>query len=1622
MNNIGNRWHGLNAIPSFILGLLWLCGHVSTGLAADAASPSDQAKAWRAAVIETQAQVASLDPNSEVFAAAAEQFSVRGERQFPVPWDWCLQDAGPDFGPWLSPSTVAVAAQKATANVLAELGTTGRDLQGEFDRLVSHSSTGQELVGRASPPAESSTGILPATPESMGGTHMLRSRAGTHDLREQGQDGRATGQWLDLYLRAAELRREVRLRNLRQQYPRWIFTKHCILGGSHYAYTEGQSDAQNERQFEPGAALCRLELEGAECRVRALIEDSDGVIRDPDVSWDGRRVLFAWKKSDRKDDYHLYEMTVATKSVKQLTQGLGFADYEGVYLPNGDILFNSTRCVQTVDCWWTEVSNLYTCSGEGRHLRRLTFDQVHDNFPTVMPDGRIVYTRWEYQDRGQLFVQGLFQMNPNGTGQTEFYANDSWFPTSLLHARGIPGTQKVVAIFSGHHTRQVGKLGIVDPARGRQENAGTQLIAPVRQTPAERIDFYGQDGELFQYPYPLSESEFVVACAPLGWSRRPTLFKLYWIAADGRRELLAADPDISCGQAVPLAVRPRPPVRPSLIDYGKTAGTCYLQDVYAGPGLAGIARGTIKKLRVIGLEYRAAGVGWNYNVGPAGDALACTPVAVGNGSWDVKVVLGDATVHPDGSAFFTVPARMPVYFQAIDARGYAVQTMRSWATLQPGENASCAGCHEAKNSTPAAGPGASMAMKAGPQALIPFYDPPRGFSFAHEIQPILDRHCIRCHNDTGKWEERLARAAALFTLGPQAVSRVEGVPPLCVAGILPAIRGRDALDTKEQGQDALATGIADRESALSLLGTPVVEDLAKRRWSASYLALVRTTEQTLEGHRYLAGTTNDAMVNWVGAQSEPNMLAPYAAGAARSRLLSMLADGHYGVQLTTGDIEKLACWIDLQVPFCGSYEEANQWTGEQQQTYRHFLEKRRRMEELERRNIAEWSKAQTASLRTSARVESKKAGKEESKNARSTSVSKASRLRIAGGTPATRGSDAQDAFLSPIALAASGTGNELYVIAATGQQLLVIDRTTCAVSRRIPLPEAPSGITISPDGKNLYVTAGLPQGLVLVIDPQTGAVRARIPAGYSPTAPVLSEDGNTLFVCDRYRSRLLAVDVAAQKIKAELPVGREPVAAARTPDGRFVLVANLLPAGPATGPTVAAEVVAVSTADLTVAARIALLNGSTSVRGICVSPDGRHAYVVHTLAHYQLPTTQVDRGWMNTSALSIVETATWRRINTILLDDVDHGAANPWDVACTADGQWLCVSHAGTHEVSIIDRPGLHRVVAKDVSPLHDASGSQDASSDLSFLVDLRRRIRLPGKGPRGIAIAGQTLYAAEYFSDSAAAVDLSAASSVEGIVSRASSPRIEGGTPSTRREAFDVRSIPLGPTPEPTVVRRGEMLFHDADLCFQQWQSCASCHPDARADGLNWDLLNDGLGTPKNTRSLLWAHRTPPAMSLGVRETAEAAVRAGIRHIQFVVRPEADAAAIDAYLKSLQPLPSPYAAEAGAKDVSPLLDARIQGGKRVFEKAGCQKCHTPPLYTSRKAYDVGTGAGREAGQAFDTPTLVELWRTAPYLHDGRAATLEELLTTFNPGDRHGKTSSLSTAELDDLVAFLLSL
>jgi cytochrome c peroxidase len=232
------------------------------------------------------------------------------------------------------------------------------------------------------------------------------------------------------------------------------------------------------------------------------------------------------------------------------------------------------------------------------------------------------------------------------------------------------------------------------------------------------------------------------------------------------------------------------------------------------------------------------------------------------------------------------------------------------------------------------------------------------------------------------------------------------------------------------------------------------------------------------------------------------------------------------------------------------------------------------------------------------------------------------------------------------------------------------------------------------------------------------------------------------------------------------------------------------------------------------------------------------------------------------------------------------------------------------------------------------------------------------------------------------------------------------------------LQTIPVGPQPEADEVRKGEIAFHDATLCFQKWQSCSTCHPNARMDGVRWDLLNDGMGNHKKTRSLVYSHRTRPVMAMGVRAKAEVGVRAGFRFILFAVVPEETASAVDAYLKAQEADPNPYRTPDGK------LSEAAERGKAIFDgKAACAKCHTGPLYTDMKPYDVGTlGPYDREGNRFYTPKLTELYRLAPYLHDGRSATLKEVLTTENKKDLHGTTSKLSEKEVDDLIAYLKSL
>lgn len=737
--------------------------------------------------------------------------------------------------------------------------------------------------------------------------------------------------WLDLYVEACQKRRLQRLANMKNNFPKILFIKSHMLRPSFYGYTEGLSCANFERNFVPGSSLCLLEWEGDQPKITELLKDEDGMFRDIDVSWDGKRILFAWKKNLNDDDYHLYEMTWPDRNIRQLTFGLNVADFEGRYLPDGNIIFSSSRCINTTDCWTTEVSNLYTCDKDGKFIRRLGYDQVVTCYPSVLQNGKIIYTRWDYNDRGQVFPQPLFQMNPDGTGQTGYYGNNSWFPTVINHARAIPGTEKVLAVLHGHHTWQAGELAIIDRNQGTEETSGIQIIAPPRKPTGETrgfsyqrdadgwispssgeqniaVDRYGQDGNLHRHPYPLTANDVVVAMTPYMNARDEgdkynIRFHLYWMDIDGRREMLVNDQSISCANPIPLLPRECPHVRPSIVDLTKPNGTFFLQDIYEGPGLKGIKRGTVKKLRVVALEYRALKIGANHSGGRGGGAMSSTPVSTGNGCWDVKKILGEATVYEDGSAMFKVPANTPVYFQAIDENGSMVQTMRSWSTLMPNETFGCIGCHEDKHNAPPMSE-MTLAMKAGVEELEPFYGSARGFSFLKEIQPILNKNCVSCHEGT-KLNEQTK---------------------------MPLI---DLSDKRYQ------------------------DNYSKRSWTVSYMNLTNSKHE-----QRIRGDADHKMLNWISAQSVPTMLPPYFRGSAESQLMTNLRNGHGSTRLTREELDKFAAWIDLGVPFCGDYLEANAWTDDELMHYIQMQRKRERFAAEVMENTAALIEKQTGTAFT----------------------------------------------------------------------------------------------------------------------------------------------------------------------------------------------------------------------------------------------------------------------------------------------------------------------------------------------------------------------------------------------------------------------------------------------------------------------------------------------------------------------------------------------------------------------------------------------------------------------------------------------------------------------------------
>ena len=461
------------------------------------------------------------------------------------------------------------------------------------------------------------------------------------------------------------------------------------------------------------------------------------MVGDVDLHFDGKRMLFSMIGSHRR--WQIWECGTDGTGLRQVTPGTepDVDNYDPCYLPNGRIIFASTRVFQGVPCvsGGSNVANLFLMNADGTGIRQLCFDQEHNWCPTVLNDGRVLFTRWEYADTPHYYTRVLMHMNPDGTGQTEFYGSNSYWPNSLFYARPLPGSSgKVAAIVSGHHgVPRMGELVLLDSAAGRRENDGVVQRIPGHDqpVPAVFVDQLVQDvWPRFLHPWPLDENHFLVSCQPgpgAPWG-------VYLADTFDNRILITEEPGQALLEPMPLQARPVPPVIPDRVKPERKDAMVYLTDIYAGEALAGVPRGTVKALRVVEPHYAYPGMGGHIEIGI-------------DGPWDVKRIHGTVPVSADGSAAFIVPANTPLALQPLDADGSALQLMRSWFTAMPGEALSCVGCHEAPGT---ASPNSGPALSAkGPDVITPWQGPARGFSFKRDVQPVLDRHCVSCHDGGG---------------------------------------------------------------------------------------------------------------------------------------------------------------------------------------------------------------------------------------------------------------------------------------------------------------------------------------------------------------------------------------------------------------------------------------------------------------------------------------------------------------------------------------------------------------------------------------------------------------------------------------------------------------------------------------------------------------------------------------------------------------------------------------------------------------------------------------------------------------------------------------------------------
>ncbi len=518
--------------------------------------------------------------------------------------------------------------------------------------------------------------------------------------------------------------------------------------GHWYANFGYYAQDSNRKCYRQHGRLVKLDLETGS--TTNLVDDPEGSVRDPAVHYDGRTIVFSWRKAGT-DSFHLYEIQSDGSGLRQLTDGAGhYDDIEPCWLPDGGIVFVSSRCKRWVNCWLTQVGILHRCDRDGRNVQVVSANIEHDNTPWVLPDGRIAYMRWEYVDRSQVHYHHLWAMNPDGTGQQILFGN--MVPGGVfIDAKPVPGSDRIVLINS--------------PGHGQREHMGHVALLNLKHGPDEMAQMRNLTDASYRDPYALDEGTILAA--------RHRSLMLVTASGETREAfgLGAAYGPAELHEPRPLVPRPREAVIAPRSTPSSPVGEFVLSDVYDGRSMEGVARGEIKTLLV--LESLPKPI--NYTGG-------MDPLSYG-GTFTLERIVGTVPVEADGSARFELPANRAFFFVAQDAAGRSVKRMQSFTTAMPGETVGCVGCHEPRTRAPENyGRRQPLAMARAPSVPAPVPGVPDVMEFPRDVQPVLDALCVKCHGYE-KTDAGGPRAARLILSGDRGPMFSHSYYMMTVAGL-----------------------------------------------------------------------------------------------------------------------------------------------------------------------------------------------------------------------------------------------------------------------------------------------------------------------------------------------------------------------------------------------------------------------------------------------------------------------------------------------------------------------------------------------------------------------------------------------------------------------------------------------------------------------------------------------------------------------------------------------------------------------------------------------------------------------------------------------------------------------